>query len=151
MIFRVGYGAGFQGHVKNLAVCTKADRCDLQSLTACFADWTANCHRRSKNTLTESPDPAEEGLPACCDVVYDVSVLLVGGRGVLEGVLIPNDTPAGTYAVEVYDAVNGDCLQIESEGPATNDVVRLVDDMDSFCRLVPTAGSSMSTHKLMVE
>jgi hypothetical protein len=157
MVYRVGYGA-FAGQVKSMAVCTKADRCDLQRVTGCFAEWTAECLQGSSST-----SPGGEGVAAGMEVVQEAGVVVVGGRGVLQGVVIPEDTAPGAYVLEVFDAVNELCLLPAAppdvpENGANGRSDRpppqkrpAVDSMHELCRLVPSAGSSKSTHKLSVE
>ncbi|CAE7829873.1 unnamed protein product, partial [Symbiodinium microadriaticum] len=153
VIYRVGFGTGFAGYVKNMVVCTS---CDPQQATACFSAWYSSCLSRVEKDAHGGL--AGEGDPSAgLEVAQEVSVLLVGGRGVLQGVVVPKDTATGVYVLEVLDAVSEACLQREvTENPVTDaedssSNPPAVERMEAYCCLAARAGSSKSCHKLIVE
>lgn len=122
----------------------RSDKCDLQRATACFAEWMATvCTQETASDVR---------------TIQEAEVVVVGGRGVVQGVVVPEDTPPGTYVLEVFDAVNEMCLlPVETEVHDSNNkpplpkTISAIDRMEELCRLVPSAGSSKSTHKIYVE
>mmetsp|Transcript_2309 Transcript_2309/g.3546 ORF Transcript_2309/g.3546 Transcript_2309/m.3546 type:complete len:828 (+) Transcript_2309:120-2603(+) len=157
MIYRVGYGAGFGGLVKNIAVCTKNDRCDLQKATSCFSERDRRereINARIDSTLGEnSPSGDEENhvIPPQFEPVDCIEFLSCGGRAVIDGLVVPSNTPPGTYVLEVYDVIDEKCVkrEVDPQTPSGSfsDAMQRVKE---FSRVIPLVGSSNMTYKITV-
>lgn len=93
-------------------------------------------------------------VPADCTVIEEVEFVTCGGRGSVDGLLIPTDTKSGTYVLEVLDNVDELCLRKSTTtGPESESVESKLNPVDlaPLCKLVPSAGSSLMSFKLVVE
>jgi hypothetical protein len=93
-------------------------------------------------------------VPADCTVIEEVEFVTCGGRGSVDGLLIPADTKSGTYVLEVLDNVDELCLRKSTTtGPESESVESKLNPVDlaPLCKLVPSAGSSLMSFKLVVE
>lgn len=148
-------------------------------MTAAFAQQTAT----ESDPVSSSSDCAEKEdevdgdspavqVPKNCSVIQEVEIVVCGGRGCVDGLVIPSDTPAGTYVLEILDNVDIQCLSTEAVPPrgsgdasASNDPASELEvagsvascltqllpaELVPLCALAPPAGSSLASFKISV-
>jgi len=169
MVFRVGKGDSFGGLVKSL-VLVAGKSGSTQDMTAVFVpdpvpeDVTSIGMSESVEESVDDQDDEEKQVdapppvPDDCAVVEEVEFVTCGGRGSVDGLLIPAGTKSGIYVLEVLDNVDEQCVRDAPPGPASDEVESGVGqlqlkpgDLAPLCKLVPPAGSSLMTYKLVVE
>jgi hypothetical protein len=133
--------------------------------------YLASTSSAAGSVSEDDPDPslppgAPPPVPPDCCELQEVQVVACGGRGSVDGLLVPAGTPPGTYVLEVLDGVDPQCVRSvtaaeeeeeaggrggggpESSAPPPEQL--LPGDLADLCRLVPPAGSSLTSFKLIV-
>ena len=99
----------------------------------------------------EDEESSEPVVPRDCTLLQEVEFATCGGRGSVDGLLIPSTTPHGIYVLEVLDNVDPQCL-MPNVGPESITLSPPLNpiDMAPMGSLVPAAGSSLMSYKIMV-
>ena len=147
-------------------VCSKYGK--AQDMTAAFLPDEEDVPGSSATSVTnlksdtgeeddEDEDETPTPLPSDCTELQEVEIITCGGRGCVDGLLIPASTPHGTYVLEVLDNVDPQCVRTsttcgvtdtDTTGPES--MTLRPEDLAGLCQLVPPAGSSLMSFKVTV-